>query len=319
VDHGPELEMSDQPPDTGFGFNQDVDSNASTNLHRNMITPGALYIVATPIGNLRDISLRALDILAAVDMIAAEDTRITHHLLKAYSIPGQVMALHQHNERRGAEKLIGLLAAGKTAAFVTDAGTPGISDPGASLVKLVREQGHEVVPVPGANAAICALSASGIAASPFIFYGFLPAGSGSRRREIARLKTQPYTLIFYEAPHRVLECVEDLAAILGGHRELIIARELTKLFETMHSCCLGEACAWLHADANRQKGEFVLLVSGAEAKNESGLSEKAQHILALLMKELSLAQAVRLAAEITGESRNMIYSHALTLKRPDGP
>jgi 16S rRNA (cytidine1402-2'-O)-methyltransferase len=283
-----------------------------------MITPGTLYIVATPIGNIRDISLRALDILAAVDMIAAEDTRITGHLLRAYSIPGPVMALHQHNERRGAEKLIGLLAAGKTAAFVTDAGTPGISDPGANLVKLVREQGHKVVPIPGANAAICALSVSGIAASPFIFYGFLPAGSGPRKREMERLKTQPYTLIFYEAPHRILECVDDLAETLGNHRGLIIARELTKLFETIHTCCLGEASAWLQGDANRQKGEFVLLVSGAETKNKNELSEEARRILVLLMEELPLTQAVRLAARITGESRNMIYSHALMLKRPNG-
>lgn len=282
-----------------------------------MITPGTLYIVATPIGNMRDISLRALDILAAVDMIAAEDTRTTGHLLRTYSISGPVMALHQHNERHGAEKLIRLLGTGKSAAFVTDAGTPGISDPGANLVKLVREQGHKVVPVPGPNAAVCALSASGIAASPFIFYGFLPASRGPRRREMERLKSQPYTLIFYEAPHRILECVEDLVEVLGSRRELTIARELTKLFETVYTCCLGDALAWLHADTNRRKGEFVLLVSGVETKNESGLSEEVKHVLVQLMEELPLTQAVRLAAAITGESKNMIYSHALSLKQSD--
>jgi 16S rRNA (cytidine1402-2'-O)-methyltransferase len=266
---------------------------------------------------MRDISLRALDILATVDMIAAEDTRTTGRLLEAYSIPGPVMALHQHNERRAAEKLIRLLDAGKAAAFVTDAGTPGISDPGANLVKLVREHGHNVVPVPGPNAAVCALSASGIAASRFIFYGFLPASRGPRKREMDRLKSQPYTLVFYEAPHRILECIEDLVEVLGSHRELIIAKELTKLFETIYTCCLGDALTWLHADAKRQKGEFVLLISGAEAKNESELSEETQHVLVRLMEELPLTQAVRLAAAITGESKNTIYSHALVLKQSE--
>jgi 16S rRNA (cytidine1402-2'-O)-methyltransferase len=283
-------------------------------LHQNMITPATLYIVATPIGNMRDISLRALDILAAVDMIAAEDTRTTRYLLKVYSISGPMMALHQHNERYATEKLIRLLDSGKSAAFVTDAGTPGISDPGANLVKRVRQQGHKVVPVPGPNAAVCALSASGITAPRFIFYGFLPASRGPRKREIERLKSQPYTLVFYEAPHRILECIADLAEVMGSHRELIIARELTKLFETIYTCSLGEALAWLHSDANRQKGEFVLLVSGAEAKNEGELSEEARNVLVRLLEELPLTQAVKLAAAITGESRNTIYSHALTLK-----
>jgi 16S rRNA (cytidine1402-2'-O)-methyltransferase len=282
-----------------------------------MITPGTLYVVATPIGNMRDISLRALDILAAVDMIAAEDTRTTRRLLGAYSISGPVMSLHQHNELRASEKVNRLLDEGKTVAFVTDAGTPGISDPGAHLVKLVREHGHRVMPVPGPNAAVCALSASGISASRFIFYGFLPASRGPRKREMDRLKSQPYTLVFYEAPHRILECIEDLVEVLGSHRELIIARELTKLFETIYTCCLGDALAWLHADAKRQKGEFVLLVSGAETRNESELSEEARHVLVRLMKELPLTQAVRLAAAITGESKKTIYSHALVLKQSE--
>ena len=284
-----------------------------------MITPGTLYIVATPIGNMRDISLRALDILAVVDMIAAEDTRITGHLLRTYAISNRMMALHQHNESRATEKLIHLLATGKSAAFVTDAGTPGISDPGATLVKLVREQGYKVVPIPGANAAVCALSAAGVVASPFLFYGFLPANRGSRKKEMERLKLQPYTLIFYEAPHRILECIADLVEVFGGHRRLVIARELTKLFETIYACFLEDALAWFQADANRQKGEFVLLISGAEIKREREFSKEAQRVLARLMEELPLTQAVRLAAEITGESRNMIYSQALALKRRDKP
>lgn len=274
-----------------------------------------LYIVATPIGNLRDISLRALDILAAVDVIAAEDTRTTAHLLTHHSITKKMMALHQHNERATAKKIVNLLAQGNSVALVTDAGTPGISDPGVILVNTVRDHGYKVVPIPGANAAVCALSAAGIAAPHFLFYGFLPASAGPRRRELERLKSQPYTLVFYETPHRILECVAALAEVLGTHRQLIIARELTKLFETIHICTLDNALAWLQADTNRQKGEFVLLLSGAEVQKEEGLSDQTQYTLQLLLQELPLKQAVRLATDITGESRNMLYAQALALKK----
>ncbi len=244
-----------------------------------MISTSTLYIVATPIGNLRDISLRALDILAAVDVIAAEDTRVTAHLLAHHSITKKMVALHQHNERATAKKIVNLLAQGNSVALVTDAGTPGISDPGVILVNMVRDNGYKVVPIPGANAAICALSAAGIAAPHFLFYGFLPASAGQRRRQIEELKSQPYTLVFYETPHRILECVAALAEVLGTHRQLVIARELTKLFETIHICTLDNALAWLQADTNRQKGEFVLLLSGAEIQEEKGLSDQAQHTL----------------------------------------
>lgn len=281
--------------------------------------PGTLYIVATPIGNLRDISLRALDILAAVDVVAAEDTRTTAHLLAHHTLIKKMVASHQHNERATAKKVVNLLACGKSVALVTDAGTPAISDPGSILVALAREQGYKVVPIPGANAAVCALSAAGITAPHFLFYGFLPASAGPRRRELEELKSQPYTLVFYEAPHRILECVSVLVEVFGIHRQLVIARELTKLFETIHSCALGDALAWLHADVNRQKGEFVLLVSGAESRNEGELSDKAQHTLKLLLRDLPLKQAVRLAAEITGESKNMLYARALALKGRDEP
>lgn len=274
-----------------------------------------LYIVATPIGNLRDISLRALDILAAVDVIAAEDTRTTAHLLTHHSITKKMMALHQHNERATAKKIVNLLAQGNSVALVTDAGTPGISDPGVILVNTVRDHGYKVVPIPGANAAVCALSAAGIAAPHFLFYGFLPAGAGPRRRELEGLKSQPYTLVFYETPHRILECVAALAEVLGTHRQLVIARELTKLFETIHICTLDNALAWLQADTNRQKGEFVLLLSGAEVQKEEGLSDQTQYTLQLLLQELPLKQAVRLAMDITGESRNMLYAQALALKK----
>lgn len=274
-----------------------------------------LYIVATPIGNLRDISLRALDILAAVDVIAAEDTRTTAHLLMHHSITKKMLALHQHNERATAKKIVNLLAQGNSVALVTDAGTPGISDPGVILVNTVRDHGYKVVPIPGANAAVCALSAAGIAAPHFLFYGFLPASAGPRRRELEGLKSQPYTLVFYETPHRILECVAALAEVLGTHRQLVIARELTKLFETIHICTLDNALAWLQADTNRQKGEFVLLLSGAEVQKEEGLSDQTQYTLKLLLQELPLKQAVRLAMDITGESRNMLYDQALALKK----
>jgi 16S rRNA (cytidine1402-2'-O)-methyltransferase len=279
-----------------------------------MISPTTLYVVATPIGNLRDISLRALDILAAVDVIAAEDTRTTAHLLTHHSIVNKMMAVHQHNERAMAKKIVNLLAQGKSVALVTDAGTPGISDPGAILVNLVRDHGYRVVPIPGANAAVCALSAAGIAAPRFLFYGFLPASAGSRRRELEGLKSQPYTLVFYETPHRILECVDDLVQVLGGGRQLVIARELTKLFETIHICTLDTALTWLQADPNHQKGEFVLLLSGAEVQKEKGISDQAQDTLKLLLEELPLKQAVRLATNITGESKNMLYAQALMLK-----
>jgi 16S rRNA (cytidine1402-2'-O)-methyltransferase len=279
-----------------------------------MISPTTLYVVATPIGNLRDISLRALDILAAVDVIAAEDTRTTAHLLTHHSIVNKMMAVHQHNERAMAKKIVNLLAQGKSVALVTDAGTPGISDPGAILVNLVRDHGYRVVPIPGANAAVCALSAAGIAAPRFLFYGFLPASAGSRRRELEGLKSQPYTLVFYETPHRILECVDDLVQVLGGGRQLVIARELTKLFETIHICTLDNALIWLQADPNNQKGEFVLLLSGAEVQKEKGISDQAQDTLKVLLEELPLKQAVRLATNITGESKNMLYAQALMLK-----
>lgn len=271
-------------------------------------------MVATPIGNLRDISLRALDVLAAVDVIAAEDTRTTAHLLTHHSISGKMMALHQHNERAAAEKVLALLAKGKSVALVTDAGTPGISDPGAVLVNLAHQHGYRVTPIPGANAALCALSAGGITEPHFLFYGFLPPKTGARKRTLEGLKLQPYTLVFYEAPHRILGCVMDLVAVLGAHRQLTLARELTKLFETIHTCALGDALAWLQADANQQKGEFVLLLSGAETQDKSGISDQTRHTLELLLENLPLKQAVRLAAEITGESRKMLYVLALSLK-----
>lgn len=276
----------------------------------------ALYVVATPIGNLADISLRALEVLAAADVVAAEDTRNTSYLLKHHGIfAKQLVAAHQHNERGAAEKLVSLIQSGQSVAFVSDAGTPAVSDPGALLVQAVRAAGLRVIPVPGASAAVAALSASGLAAPHFLFYGFLPNKSAARRSALQALAGHPYTLVFYEAPHRIVECVADLCAVLGGERQIVLAREVTKLFETLHSCPLAEAEQWLLADANRQRGEFVVLVSGAQAA--AGLSEEAQAALAVLLEELPLKQAVQLAAKITGANRNELYQRALQLKDGD--
>jgi 16S rRNA (cytidine1402-2'-O)-methyltransferase len=273
----------------------------------------SLYVVATPIGNLADITLRALDVLKRVDVVAAEDTRVTGHLLRHYGISASVIALHQHNERRAAQKILQLLTQGRSVALVSDAGTPAISDPGAALVALARAAGHPVVPLPGANAAACALSASGSMAQHFLFYGFLPSSGPARRRELGALLALPYLLVFYEAPHRVIASIDDMAATFGTGRTITIARELTKLFETIHQCRLGEAAAWLAADANRSKGEFVLLVEGAPPANAAEAA--AQRTLELLLRELPLKTAVKLTAELSGGKRNELYQLALELKK----
>jgi len=285
------------------------------NDHPQKLEP-ALYVVATPIGNLRDITLRALDILANVDVVSAEDTRNTAHLLSHHAIRAkQLIAVHQHNERGAADKIIALLQAGQSVAFVSDAGTPAVSDPGALLVHAVLAAGLRVIPVPGASAAIAALSAAGLSDANFLFYGFLPNKSAARRTTLQTLQDHPYTLVFYEAPHRIVECVADLCEVLGGERQVVLAREITKLFETIHSCRLSEAGAWLLSDANQQRGEFVVLVSGAIP--HKGLSSDTQRILSVLLAELPLKQAVQLTTQITGEGRNELYQLALQLKQSD--
>jgi 16S rRNA (cytidine1402-2'-O)-methyltransferase len=210
------------------------------------------------------------------------------------------------------------MLAGKTIALVSDAGTPGISDPGALLVARARQAGVAVCPIPGANAAIAALSAAGLSAPHFLFYGFLPVKAAARRSALAALRGLPHALVFYEAPHRVAECVADLAETLGGEREIVIARELTKLFETIHSCSLGEAEIWLAADSNRQRGEFVLIVSGAPDQKQEGLPAEAERVLRLLLAELPLKQAAALAAAITGARKNELYDRALALRDSPG-
>ena len=273
-----------------------------------------LYVVATPIGNLQDISLRALEVLKTVDAIAAEDTRHTSHLLSHFAIQKKLIAVHEHNEQKSAQILLERLRAGESIALVTDAGTPGISDPGAIVVDVLREAGVSVVPVPGASAVVAALSASGIKANGFMFQGFLPASGSQRRKVLEGLKAYVSTLVFYEAPHRIIECVEDLATVLGPERRITIAREITKTFETFHRCALQDAKMWLESDPNQQRGEFVLMVEAAALVEQADISEDVGRILRLLLADLPLKQAVKLATEITGVKKNILYEYALKLK-----
>jgi len=272
---------------------------------------GSLYVVATPIGNLGDITFRALEVLRAVDLVAAEDTRVSGRLLGHFGLSKRLISVREHNEKAGAQKIVGALARGESVALVTDAGTPAVSDPGAHVVAAVRAAGFAVVPVPGPSALIAALSASGLSAPHFLYYGFLPAKAGERGSALARLKELPYTLVFYESPHRIRDTLADLAAGLGAARTLVIARELTKLFEQIHVCPLGEALEWLSGDANRERGEFVLMVSGAEAADGEAESRR---VLEILLRELPVSQAAKLAAEIGGGKKKALYELALQLK-----
>lgn len=270
-----------------------------------------MYVVPTPLGNLADLTRRAEEILRQVPWVAAEDTRHSGPLLKQLGSSARTLPAHRHNEHEAAARIVERLQAGESVALISDAGTPGISDPGARVVAAVRAAGCRVVPLPGPCAAVTALSASGLLDEHFLFYGFLPSKGGQRRQAIAALREQPAALVFYEAPHRVLETVADLAAGLG-ERTLVIARELTKLFESIHSCRLPEALAWLQADANRQRGEFVLIVSGAPAGADDGEGER---VLQLLLTDgLPVKQAAKLAAAITGAAKNALYERALALK-----
>ena len=273
----------------------------------------ALYVVATPLGNRHDISMRAVEILRRVNTIAAEDTRHSQRLLEAHGISAHLLALHEHNEQEGATRIIEMLGAGQHVALITDAGTPAISDPGARLVARVQEAGFQVVPVPGPCAAITALSASGLTAPHFHFVGFLPTRSTARKSMLDALcGMEESILVFYEAPHRILECIEDLQTAFEPEREIVFARELTKLFEQIARMPLAQAMEWLTADTNRQRGEFVLLVGPAPKASE--VSVEARRVLALLLEELPLKKAARLAADITGVAKNTLYDIGLGMK-----
>ena len=273
-----------------------------------------LYVVATPIGNFGDMSQRAVDVLRSADLIAAEDTRHSQRLLQHYSIDTPCMAYHDHSDERALARISRCLADGGSVALVSDAGTPLISDPGYRLVRQVQELGHLVRPVPGACAAVAALSASGLPTDRFLFEGFLPARAGSRANRLAELAGETVTLIFYEAPHRVRECLEDLVTAFGGEREAVLAREITKTFETIRRGSLLELAQFVAADSNQEKGEIVLLVAG-RAKSGQQLSPAMATLLQRLAEELPAKRAAALVAEHTGLRKKQLYDYLLALKQ----
>jgi 16S rRNA (cytidine1402-2'-O)-methyltransferase len=304
---------------TGAEENREAAALASDNFRAE---PGSLYVVATPIGNLRDLTLRALDVLRTVDVIRAEDTRVTSVLLARYGITTRPHSLHQHNEARQIASVLDDLAAGRSVALVSDAGTPGISDPGARLVRAATDARHRVIPIPGANAAATAISAAGLHAERFLFVGFLPAQAKARRELLETVAALPVALVIYEAPHRVAATLRQLIALLDPARTLTIARELTKTFETIAMMPLADASAWVAADANRERGEFVLIVDAAPAAPpDREISGEARRLLAALLEELPPARAARVAAKVTGMPRDLLYEHASrasSTRRDDG-
>jgi 16S rRNA (cytidine1402-2'-O)-methyltransferase len=269
-----------------------------------------LYIVSTPIGNLKDITLRALDVLKEVDLIAAEDTRHSQKLLDHYLIKTPLTSLHDHNERQKHHQLIQKIQSGQSVALISDAGTPLISDPGYQFVLAAREANIKVLTVPGCSALIAALSISGLPSDAFSFYGFLAAKSVARKKVLESLLHNRETLIFYESPHRIIHCLEDMKEVLGEKRFVVLARELTKTYETVHGDTLDNLLQWIREDENQQRGEFVVLVRGDEAEQDQSLQE-AITVYKILKEELPMKQAVKLAAKITNVKKNELYTAAL--------
>ena len=277
------------------------------------IMPKTLYVVATPIGNLADITLRALAVLQNADLICAEDTRVTARLLSAYGIQGRLVSVREHNERQMADKIIAHLSDGLTVAQVSDAGTPAVCDPGAKLAERVREAGFRVVPVVGASAVMGALSAAGVTESDFYFNGFLPPKSGERQKLLAKWAQADFPVVMFETPHRIEAALSDMAALFP-ERRLTLAREITKTFETFLSGTVSEIQTALQADNDQIRGEMVLILHPARREKHDGLPETAQHIMNILAAELPTKQAAELAAKITGESKKALYDLALTRK-----
>ena len=278
-----------------------------------MIESGTLYIVATPIGNLEDITLRALRILAEVDLIAAEDTRPSQRLLQHYDISTRLTSLHDHNESQRAKQLIEKIKLGENIALISDAGTPLISDPGYGLVSQCRDSGVNVVPLPGPCAVITALCAAGLATDRFKFEGFLPVKAVAKQQALQRLLTETSTSVFYESPRRVADTVKQIVSELGEERQMVVAKELTKTFETFYSGSAQACLIWLEADTNHQRGEFVLLVAG-EKQDQTEVSADALKLLKLLMKELPLKKAAAITAEQYDLKKNHLYQLGLELK-----
>ncbi len=272
---------------------------------------GSLYVVATPIGNLADMVPRAIETLQTVALIAAEDTRHSARLLSHFAIDTPCVAYHDHSDDTRTHQLIERLLAGDDLALISDAGTPLISDPGYRLVRSAREAGVKVIPIPGPCALIAGLSASGLASDRFVFEGFLPAKSVARRDRLSLLASEERTLIFYEAPHRIRETLADLAEIFGAERELVMARELTKTFETIKSAPAADLLDWVSADRDQERGEIVLLAQGAPKKASRGIDGDAERVMGILLEELPLKQAAALGAKITGVKKNLLYQWAL--------
>ena len=278
------------------------------------MSPATLYIVATPIGNLSDISERAIKILQEVDLIAVEDTRHSGKLLQHIGVSTPILALHEHNENKKNQDIIAKLLTGTSIALISDAGTPLISDPGYQLVKAALSADINVSPAPGPSALIAALSVSGLPSDAFVFEGFLPNKSSGRIKKLETLADENRTLIFYEAPHRIVACLQDMLQVFGANRRVAIARELTKAFETIKNDSLENLLAWVQADTNQQRGEFVVLVQGKE-KDNNVVDSEAEFILDTLMQELPLKQASHLAAKITGIKKNTLYQVGLNKKQ----
>lgn len=284
--------------------------NSLSTISSATILPSTLYVVPTPIGNLGDMTYRALEVLKNVDLIAAEDTRHTGLLLQHFAISARLFALHDHNEQQKAEQLLAKLQQGRSIALVCDAGTPLINDPGYHLVRRCREAGVRVVPLPGACAAITALSVAGVATDRFCYEGFLPAKSKGRQDALLALAEEPRTLIFYESPHRLLESLQDMVAVWGPDRYVVLARELTKTWESIHGAPVGELLAWVREDDMRRRGEMVLIAEGYRSQ-PGDLPPEALRTLALLQNELPLKKAAALTAEIHGVKKNALYKYAL--------
>jgi 16S rRNA (cytidine1402-2'-O)-methyltransferase len=271
-----------------------------------------LYIVPTPIGNLGDITLRSLEVLKQVDVICAEDTRHTGKLLSHYDIKSKTMSVHDHNERARVDTLVAKLAQGQSIALVSDAGTPLISDPGYHLVNGVRAAGFEVVPLPGACAAITALSAAGLATDRFCFEGFLAAKSAARMSQLTHLQTESRTMVFYESPRRICYTIAEMIEIFGADRHIVIAREITKTFETIHGDNAADLLTWLESDSNNQRGEMVVMVAGYKAKDDT-ISPQIIDALKLLATELPLKKAAGLVAKLYDQKKNALYKLGLEL------
>ena len=276
---------------------------------------GELYLVATPIGNMKDMGPRAVDTLNEVDLVAAEDKRRSSRLFSYFNIKTPMISYHDHNEDKQIQKIIDLLLCGKSVALVSDAGTPLISDPGYRLVRTAKNIGLKVSTIPGPCALIAAISASGLPSDRFIFEGFLPAKSSARIAKIQSISSELRTIIFYEAPHRVLETLEDMLVVINPLRQIFLARELTKTYETFLSGTLIEVLELVRADINQQKGEIVLVLSGSDPSEENPDTNESDRMLSILLEELPLKQAASLVAKITGGQKNIFYKLALSLKK----